>query len=76
CNKWDQEQHEPREIRLPTLTELEIQLGIKNKVSREETQIPETFIRVEDLIFEECLVGRDLERPHKNRSLMSKWLGK
>ena len=30
----------------------------------------------EDLVFEECPVGRDLERPHKNRSLMSKWLGK
>jgi hypothetical protein len=30
----------------------------------------------EDLVFEECPVRRDLKRPHKNRSLMSKWLGK
>jgi len=37
---------------------------------------PEAFIQVEDLIFEECPVGRDLERPHENRSLMSKWVGK
>jgi len=31
---------------------------------------------VEDIYFKECSVGRDLERPHKNRSLMSKWVGK
>src|SRR3989337_4508297 len=36
----------------------------------------EAFIQVEDLIFEECPVGRDLERPHENQSLMSKWVGK
>ncbi|PKK57805.1 hypothetical protein RhiirC2_720983 [Rhizophagus irregularis] len=29
----------------------------------------------QDIIFKECPVGRDLERPHKNRSLMSKWVG-
>ncbi|GBB90327.1 hypothetical protein RclHR1_17240002 [Rhizophagus clarus] len=28
----------------------------------------------EDIIFKECPVGRDLERPHRNRSLMSKWV--
>ncbi|GES95656.1 hypothetical protein GLOIN_2v1480811 [Rhizophagus clarus] len=31
---------------------------------------------VQDIHFEECPVGRDLERPHQNRSLMSKWVGK
>jgi hypothetical protein len=30
----------------------------------------------EDLVFEEYPVGRDLERPHMNRSSMSKWIGK
>ncbi|GBB85350.1 hypothetical protein RclHR1_01190026 [Rhizophagus clarus] len=30
----------------------------------------------EDIIFKECPVGRDLERPHRNHSLMSKWVGK
>ena len=30
----------------------------------------------EDIHFEECPVGRDLERSHKNHSLMSKWVGK
>ncbi|CAB4400719.1 unnamed protein product [Rhizophagus irregularis] len=30
---------------------------------------------VEDIHFKECPVGRDLERPHENRSLMSKWVG-
>ena len=28
-----------------------------------------------DTYFEECPVGRNLERPYKNWSLMSKWLG-
>ncbi|CAI2194813.1 18508_t:CDS:1, partial [Funneliformis geosporum] len=40
---------------------------------REETPIPEAFNQVEDIHFEECSVERDLERPHKNQSLMSKW---
>ncbi|GBB93318.1 hypothetical protein RclHR1_02150005 [Rhizophagus clarus] len=31
--------------------------------------------KVQDIHFEECSVGRDLERPHQNRSLMSKWVG-
>ena len=30
---------------------------------------------VVDIHFEECPVGRDLERPHQNRSLMNKWVG-
>ena len=30
----------------------------------------------EDIHFEECHVGRDPKRPHKNHSLMSKWVGK
>ncbi|GBB89991.1 hypothetical protein RclHR1_16860003 [Rhizophagus clarus] len=30
----------------------------------------------EDIIFKECPVGRDPEKPHRNRSLMSKWVGK
>ncbi|GBB95563.1 hypothetical protein RclHR1_25650002 [Rhizophagus clarus] len=30
----------------------------------------------EEIIFKECPVGRDLERQHRNRSLMSKWVGK
>ncbi len=29
----------------------------------------------ENIHFEECSVGRDPERPHKNQSLMSKWVG-
>ncbi|GBC01597.1 hypothetical protein RclHR1_42530001, partial [Rhizophagus clarus] len=29
-----------------------------------------------DIIFKECPVGRDSERPHRNRFLMSKWVGK
>ncbi|CAG8595582.1 9297_t:CDS:2, partial [Cetraspora pellucida] len=28
-----------------------------------------------DIYFKECPVGRDLERPHQNRSLMNKWVG-
>ena len=42
---------------------------------KEVVPTPEAFIQVEDIHFEECPVGRDLERPHKNRSLMSKWVG-
>ncbi|CAI2164950.1 17362_t:CDS:2 [Funneliformis geosporum] len=38
----------------------------------EETPTLEAFNRVEDIYFKECSVGRDLERSHKNRSLMSK----
>ncbi|GBB99182.1 hypothetical protein RclHR1_03440015 [Rhizophagus clarus] len=30
----------------------------------------------EDIIFKECPVGRDPERPHRNRFLISKWVGK
>src|SRR5215216_2193668 len=37
---------------------------------------PSVIEQQEDLIFEECPVGRDLERPHMNRSSMSKWIGK
>ena len=43
---------------------------------KEVVPTPEAFIQLEDFIFEECPVGRDLERPHENRSLMSKWVGK
>ncbi|GBC04858.1 hypothetical protein RclHR1_05900005 [Rhizophagus clarus] len=32
-------------------------------------------VQVEDIHFEECSVGRDPERPYRNRSLMSKWVG-
>ncbi|GES95460.1 hypothetical protein GLOIN_2v1480811 [Rhizophagus clarus] len=32
-------------------------------------------ITAKDIHFEECPVGRDLERPHQNRSLMTKWVG-
>jgi hypothetical protein len=82
--RWDQEQYEPEEIRLPTLAELENQLGIiaheevlvstqqdKNYMTYEVQEID----RVEDIHFKECPVRRDLERPHQNRSLMSKWMG-
>ena len=37
---------------------------------------PDDIPNQEDLVFEECPVGRDLERPHMNRSSMSKWIGK
>jgi hypothetical protein len=36
AKRWDQEQHEPREIRLPTLAELKDQLGIKKKAYKEK----------------------------------------
>ncbi|CAI2195306.1 17542_t:CDS:1, partial [Funneliformis geosporum] len=41
--------------------------GEPDEVERQDTQ--------ED-IYEECSVRKDLERSHKNRSLMSKWVGK
>jgi hypothetical protein len=40
--------------------------GKHSEVERQDTQ---------DIIFKECSVGRDLERPHKNQSSMSKWVG-
>ncbi|CAI2195718.1 5111_t:CDS:1, partial [Funneliformis geosporum] len=44
--------------------------GNLDEIKRHDT-IPKGFTQ-DDVHFEECLVGRDLERSHKNRSLMSK----
>jgi hypothetical protein len=41
----------------------------------QQDAISKGYAQVEDIYFEECPVGRDLERPHQNRSLMSKWVG-
>ena len=43
---------------------------------KEIVSIPEAFIQVEYIHFEECPVGRDLEKPHENQSLISKLVGK
>ena len=48
----------------------------RERQKKEIVSTPEAFIQVEDIHFEECSVGRDLERPHENRSLMNKWVGK
>ncbi|GBB86911.1 hypothetical protein RclHR1_13360008 [Rhizophagus clarus] len=42
---------------------------------KSKTQSQRNLLR-KDIIFKECPVGRDPERPHRNRSLMSKWVGK
>ena len=43
-----------------------------NRKKKRKIVVPITAL---DIHFEECPVGRDLERPHQNRSLMSKWVG-
>ncbi|GES79012.1 hypothetical protein GLOIN_2v1481003 [Rhizophagus clarus] len=43
-----------------------------NRKKQRKIVIPITAV---DIYFEECPVGRDLERPHQNRSLMNKWVG-
>ncbi|PKY27782.1 hypothetical protein RhiirB3_390547, partial [Rhizophagus irregularis] len=43
-----------------------------NRKKERKIVIPITAV---DIHFEECPVGRDLERPHQNQSLMSKWVG-
>ncbi|GBC08877.1 hypothetical protein RclHR1_08450005 [Rhizophagus clarus] len=50
-----------------------------SEVERQDAQEQDTIPKKptqEDIIFKECPVGRDLERPHKNRSLINKWVGK
>ncbi|GBB83666.1 hypothetical protein RclHR1_10370003 [Rhizophagus clarus] len=41
----------------------------------QQDTIPKEPIQ-KDIIFKECPVGRDPERPHRNCFLMSKWVGK
>ena len=85
----DLEQHDPDAICPPTLKQLEKYNEVSPREDPEAGPGPSTqahregeSIEVErqdaqkDIHFEECSVGRDLERPHKNRSLMSKWVGK
>ncbi|GBC00953.1 hypothetical protein RclHR1_40090001 [Rhizophagus clarus] len=48
---------------------------VEQQDAQEQDTIPKEPIQ-EDIIFKECSVGRDPERPHRNRSLMSKWVGK
>ncbi|GBB98167.1 hypothetical protein RclHR1_31510001 [Rhizophagus clarus] len=45
-----------------------------NDIEQQDT-IPKELTQ-KDIIFKECPVGRDPERPHRNHSLMSKWVGK
>ncbi|GBC02108.1 hypothetical protein RclHR1_04450016 [Rhizophagus clarus] len=48
---------------------------VEQQDAQEQDAIPKEPIQ-EDIIFKECPVGRDPERPHRNHSLMSKWVGK
>ncbi|PKK56521.1 hypothetical protein RhiirC2_799831 [Rhizophagus irregularis] len=40
------------------------------------TQAHREGYKKEDIHFEECPVVKDLERPHRNHSSMTKWVGK
>ncbi|CAI2185536.1 18212_t:CDS:2, partial [Funneliformis geosporum] len=80
CNKsfpklWKLKRHNERQYKCrpnkPKVPQPEDRRKEKPKVVD-----PSVIEQQEDLIFEECPVGRDLERPHMNRSSMSKWIGK
>ncbi|GBB86557.1 hypothetical protein RclHR1_12990006 [Rhizophagus clarus] len=48
---------------------------VEQQDAQEQDAIPKEPTQ-KDIIFKECPVGRDPERPHRNHSLMSKWVGK
>ncbi|CAB5387422.1 unnamed protein product [Rhizophagus irregularis] len=77
----DLERYDLKTVRPPTLKELEEHQkreagpGLATQANRKKERKIIVPITAVDIHFEESPVGRDLERPHQNRSLMSKWVG-
>ncbi|CAB4399429.1 unnamed protein product [Rhizophagus irregularis] len=74
----DFERYDLKTVCPPTLKELEEHqereagLGPATQANRKKERKIIVLITAVDIHFEECPVGRDLERPHQNRSLMNK----
>ncbi|PKB96142.1 hypothetical protein RhiirA5_435370, partial [Rhizophagus irregularis] len=76
----DLERYDLKTVRPPTLKELEEHQkreagpGLATQANRKKERKIIVPITAVDIHFEESPVGRDLERPHQTRSLMSKWV--